>query len=361
RIGKQVTLQRSTGVVKDVKGDRVVLTVAGGTIELKFSEIAYDVRLDDIKKEGLLPAKSAEEAVFRFAGGKSVAALATARGLPAGDDQSRALGAIAGWVLQEIDKSLAAGPTVKAAEELAAGWAKQADLVAAGNGSIRKFIDAVLAPKLVEEADALVEKDRKQARKLLDLAASLCKSDDIAAKVAERRWAVLDKGEWMALSLDALAYDGGELKGKVLAYEDTEKTEKNKVTGLRITSLGISWDEISGIRARVKPGKTDMFDMRVIFGKGRESHSVVVQPNEGMGYRVHFQEGKEPKVGAGSSRKVPKKADYEFTAQWEGKKWKVSVSGTEIDSFEMAEDPMELMFIASDGSAELLGLQVRRK
>ncbi|HKS15747.1 MAG TPA: hypothetical protein VJU16_00385 [Planctomycetota bacterium] len=360
RVGKQVTIQRSTGVVKDVKADRVVLGVSGGSIELLFSEIAYDARLDDIKKEGLLSARSVEEAVFRFAGGKSVAALGTARGLPAGEEQERALAAIAGFVLQELDKALAAGPTVKAAEDLAAGWAKQADLVAAGGGAISKFIDKVLAPKLVEEADALIEKDRKAARKLLDLAASLCKSDDISAKVAERKWAVLDKGEWMSLPLDQLTHDGGTMKGKVIAFEDKAK-EPNTVTGLKFSSLSIAWEEISGVRARVKPIKADFFDMRFRFGPPHQIESVAVSAKNGYGYRIRYEDKKEPIIGKGSTRQVAKKADYELTAQWEGKKWKFSVSGTDIDTFDMAEEPKEIAFIAAKGGGELLSLAVRKK
>ena len=359
RVGKQVTFGRTTGVLKEVKPDRVVLGVAGGTIDLEFAAIAHDVRLEDIKKEGLLPAQSAEEAIFRFAGTKSVAALATALALPAGNDRERAFAAIAGWALQETDKALAAGPTVKAAENFAATWGKQAELLAAADGALRKFVDVTLGPKLVEEADAVLEKDRKEARKLLDLASALCKADDIREKVSERRWAVMDKGEWMAIPLDAISEDGGELKGSALAYEDTNE-EKEKLTGLRIKSLGVGWDEISGVKARVKPIKGDIIDMRFSFTDPAEEHSVAVHIKEGMGWRGHFVAGKEPKIGAGSTRKVPKKADYEFIAQWEGKKWKYSVGATEIDTFQAGE-PKELYFFASDGNAELLSLQIRKK
>ena len=361
RLGQKVTLGRSTGTLKEVKPDRVVLAVSGGTIELEFTQIAYEVRLEDIKKQGLLPDKSAAEAIFRFAAGKSATSMAAALGLAAGEDRDKAFAAIAGWALQETDAALAAGPLLKAAENFAATWGKQPEVIAAGGGAVRKFIDATLAPKLVDEADAILEKDRPGARKLLDLAASLCKAQEIADKVSERRWSVLDKGEWMALSLESISIDGGEVKGKAIFYEDTEKEEKGRVTGLRVSSLGISWDEISGVRAKVKPGKGELFDMRLSFNKRKIIHSMVVQPKEGFGYRVTFEAGKDSKVGAGSTRKVPKKTDYDFQATWEGKKWKYSISGTDIDTFDIADTPDELMFIASDGTAELLGLQIRKK
>ncbi|HEU4338571.1 MAG TPA: hypothetical protein VFS19_00765, partial [Planctomycetota bacterium] len=335
--------------------------VPGGTIDLEFASIAFDVRLDDIKKQGLLPEKSAAEAVCRFASGKSAASMAAALGLAAGADRDKTFAAIAGWALQETDAALAAGPLLKAAEGFAATWGKQAEVIAAGGGALRKFIDGTLAPKLVDEADAIVEKDRKEARKLLDLAASLCKAQEIADKVSERRWSVLDKGEWMALPLESLSCEGGEFKGKSIFYEDTEKEEKNRVTGLTFTGLPVGWDEISGVRAKVKPGKGDLFDMRFSFNKRKITHSMVVQPKDGMGYRVMFEPGKESKVGAGSSRKVAKKAEYEFTATWEGKKWKYAVSGTDIDTFDIADTPDELTFIAGDGTAELTSLHVRRK
>jgi hypothetical protein len=153
-------------------------------------------------------------------------------------------------------------------------------------------------------------------------------------------------------------YSGGELKGKAIAYEDTAK-EKDRITGLRITSLPVSWEEVSGVKARVKPGKTDSIDMRFTFEK--ESHSMAVQIKDEMGGHWIFAEGRAPERGAGSARKVAKKGEYEFVATWDGKKWKFTVSGTDIDTFDMAGDPKELGFNASDGDAVLLSLQVRRR
>src|SRR5688572_5359198 len=51
RVGKQVTIGRSSGVLKEVKADRIVLGVPGGSMEVELSSIAFDVRLADVKKQ----------------------------------------------------------------------------------------------------------------------------------------------------------------------------------------------------------------------------------------------------------------------------------------------------------------------
>lgn len=359
RIGKEVILGRSKGILREVKSDRIVLGITGGTIDLELSVIPFDVRLDDVKKEGLLPAKSVEEAIYRFSENRSVPGMAAARALPEGEARNKALAAIAGWVLQEADRGLAAGATLKVAEELAARWAKEKDLLAAADGAIRTFIDATLGKKLLAEAEALLEKDRKGARKLLDLAAALCRAEEIVKAVAERRWDYLEKGEWMKIALDSFEQSGGKLKGGALFWEDTSK-EKRSVAGMSIEELPIAWEDISGVRAKVKPKSAELIDMRFEFGEPRRVHSVVVAPDDKWGYHVHYQ-GAESKVAAGSTRTVDKKAEYELVAQWDAKKWKLTVSGTEIDTFTEAGVPNELGFSVCKGGAELVSLEIRKK
>ena len=101
--------------------------------------------------------------------------------------------------------------------------------------------------------------------------------------------------------------------------------------------------------------------LRRRFGPPHQIESIAVSTKNGYGYRIRYEDKKEPIIGKGSTRQVAKKADYEFTAQWEGKKWKFSVSGTDIDTFDMAEEPKELAFIAAKGGGELLSLAVRKK
>lgn len=352
RIGQAVKIGPASGTVTQVKADRVVL---GGT-EVLFHSLPFDARLDDIKKQGLLPEKSADEAIFRFAAGRSVASLAAARAIPAGERQYKTLSAIAGCILQDADK----GPALKVAEDFAATWTKQPDLMAAGDEALRKFIDATLAPKLLADVESTMAKDRKTAKRLVDLAAALCKADDFQIKIADARWLVLDKGEWLTIPLDSVIHDGGTTKGKALEFEDTEP-EETKVTGMYITSIPITWSEVSGVRARVKPTKGDTVDMRILVGKPANAYSVAVNAKDLFAFTVAYEDKKAPKVGAGSTRKIPKKAEIELTIQWEGKKWKFFASGTEIDSMDVAGDPDTIGFVASNGKADLLSLQVRKK
>ncbi len=358
RVGKPVKLGPHSGTIKEVKADRLVLGVHGGMVEIRFSEVAYDVRLEDIKKENLLPAKSVEEAIFRFAGGRSIAALATARALPEGDDRDRALAAMAGWVLQEIDRTLAAGPTLKAAEEFGTTWAKQPELVAAADGAIRKYIDTVLAPKLVDEADAILEKDRKGARKHLEVAASMCKAEEIAQKISERRWAVLDKNEWMRIPLESLSAMGGKLEGSKIAWEDEEKGMERAAT-LQVGSLPVSWEEISGVRAKIKPGNCTHVDLRLGVGDPAINHSMTYQAAEPLIFHVKFEErGKEGKTSP--PKKITKKADYEFKAERAGNRWKFFIDMTELNTAD-GGDAVSIVFVVNDGKAELLSLELRKK
>jgi hypothetical protein len=354
RVGKQVAIGRSSGVLKEVKADRIVLGVPGGTMEVELSSIAFDVRLADVKKQELLPARNAEEAIFRFAAGRAISAIEAAKALPA-EDQARALGAMAGWVLQEADKS----PLLKTAEDFAATWSKHPELLAAGGGVLRAFIDADLAPKLVDESDAVLAQDRKTARKLLDLAASLCKADEIVKKVSERRWSVLEKGEWMSIPLDTLKFDEGVLKGTAVAFED-KNPEKEKVSGLGLESAGIPWEEIAGVRCQIKPIKGDHIDMRFKFGDARQI-SIAIGLKDGIAFCVQYDDAKAK--GTAEPKKVSKKgAAYELTAAWEGKKWKFSVGGTEIETiYAPAAVPDRMSFVANNGAAELLSLHIRKK
>ena len=193
RVGKAVTFGRISGTVREVKKDRVVLGVSGGQVDVEFKSIPHDVRIADLKKERFLPENSLEEAVFRFAGGKSQAALVQARALAESSSKQRALDAFAGFALQQCDADLAAGKVQKVAEDLVATWAKEADLVEASDGAL--------------------EKDRKGAKKLLELAAALCKAPEVAKQISDRRWGVLERGEWQALPVATLTFAGGTVDG----------------------------------------------------------------------------------------------------------------------------------------------------
>src|SRR5262245_31842767 len=356
RIGQSVTFGKTAGIVREVKADRVVLGMSTGSVEVRYWSLPFDARVEDIKRQGLLPEKSSEEAIFRFAAARTVAALAPARAIPAVEPRYRTLSAIAGAVLQDADRGLAGGSTLKVAEDFAANWSKQDDLLAAGNEAIRKFIDGTLGPKMAAEIETTFEKDRKAARRLVDLGTSLCKEAEILSKIGERRWDVLDKGEWMSIPFDSVMQNGGTTKDKALEFEDTNEAE-DRVTGLEITAIPVSWSEVAGVRARLKPVKGDVLDMRLTVGKPAKAYSVAINLKELYARTVKFEEKKPPETGKGSTRKVaPKKGEVELAIQWEGKKWKFFAAGTELDTMEVAEEPHSILFLASQGSAELTEL-----
>ncbi|HEY3226287.1 MAG TPA: hypothetical protein VGK61_04740 [Planctomycetota bacterium] len=359
RVGKPVSLGRNSGTIREVKKDRLILIVPGGQIEVEFSSIPPDVRIDDLKKEKLLPEKSFEEAVFRFSGSRTPAAMSFARALTDDSEKARALAAVAGCVLQAADRTLAAGGPVKTAEELAATWSKHADLVEAADGAVRNFLDTVLGPKLVAEADAVLAKDRKAARRILEMAAGLCRSPEIAKEISDRRWSVLEKGEWMKLPLESLAKKGGTLDGTKLAWQD-DNPGMESAESIDFDALPVPWDQISGIRAKVRPGTATHVDMRLGFGVPARYHSAVFQAKEPLVFYSYMAGRQEPgKASPGKS--IAKKPEYELRAEGAGSRWRFSVDATELQVVELDDAPSQLLFVINDGRSELISLDVRKK
>jgi hypothetical protein len=360
RVGKPVAFGRISGTVREVKKDRMILGVTGGQIEVEFTSIPVDVRIDDLKKERFLPENSLEEAVFRFAGGKTQPALTQARALAESSAKQRALEAFAGFVLQECDRGLAAGKVQKVAEDFGATWAKEADVMGASDGALGKFIEGTLAPRLISEADAVLAKDRKGAKKLLELAAGLCKAPEIASQISERRWGVLEKGEWLNLPLSSMSFGEGKLDGSKVVWED-KPDEKGYPTGIKCSALPVPWEEISGVRARVRPGATVFADIRI--GRGEFSYSAGVQCKDAIAFATRFAGQAKPVPLSKEAKPVGTKKEYEFRVEWSGKKWSFFVDKTELCTIDLAGDETasSVEFVIKDGKAELTSLQVRKK
>jgi len=359
RVGKPVALGRHTGTLRELKKDRLVLEVPGGKVEIEFSAIAPDVRIDDLKREKLLPDKSLEEAVFRFAVNRVPASMTFARALPEESDRLRALAAFAGWALQEGDRLLATGGPVRAAEEFAAVWAKHADLVEAGGGAIRKFLETVIGPKLVVEADAVLAKDRKGARRILELAAGLCRKPELAKGIFDRRWNLMEKGEWMKLLLEGLTPTGGKIDGTKIAWQDDEPGMEVGGT-LDLGDLPLPWDQITGFRAKIRPGTTRYVDLRLGIGVPARFHSACFQTKGPSVFYVYYP-GRGESGKGGEVKSIAKKAEYEFRAETTGSKWRFWVDTTELHAEESDDTATKLIFVNDDGKSELISLEVRKK
>ena len=359
RVGKEITLGRYTGTLREVKKDRLIMAVGGGQIEMEFAKITPDVFIDDLKRVKLLAAKSLEEAIYRFAMKPSPGAMAVAHALPDVAEKGRALAAVAGWVLQEADRNLAAGGAMKAAEPLSSLWAKEPGLVEAAGGAIRKFIDRDLSPKLIAAADANLQKDRATARRILEMTAGLCRSAILSKQVTEKLWTVMESGEWMKVPLEALVRVGGSLEGSKVVWEDLAKGS-SAAAMIDCAFLPVAWAHVSGLRAKIRPGNARYVDLRLGWGDPMKFHAAAYQHN-GPGVFYVYYPGLESPGKSSSAKEIARKAEYEFRAEAEGRKWKFSVDAVTLQEADADGPPGKLQLITDEGKSELTSLEVRKQ
>jgi hypothetical protein len=209
--------------------------------------------------------------------------------------------------------------------------------------------------KLLDQSDAVLAKDKKEARKFLDLASSLCRGDEAVAKVSLRRWGSLEKNEWMRLPLETLTQNGGTPEGTKIACEDT--TPGQEVSTVLINSLPVAWGEIGGIRCRVKPGTAKGLDMRIRIGKLH--HLVIFDAKEPSVLHASYED-RQDQAKKSPGKRITLRAEYDFRMERTGTKWKFFIDNVELAGAE-GGDPSLLLFCVSDGKAEILSLEVRKK
>jgi hypothetical protein len=358
-VGERVTLANSTGIVKEVKAASVVLDTLDGAKEVHFRTLGPEDGLAEIKNEKLQAGPAPEEAVLRFAAGKIDAALALARAFESVIPRSRALRAFVGWALQSADRFVAEGKPVRAAEFLAAGWTKHVDLMEAGDGALHHFVHTDLLQRLYDEADKLAPKDRKEARRILDLVPTLSKSKEVLAKVHGLRFTLLDSNQWYPILLEEQKFRGdGEYKDGKIGWEDTIKGADLTST-LALEDLPFPWDQVSGVRARLRHA-ADYIDMRLGFGATPKYQLVCVFPKEGKSLCGTI-EGRGGKIVQDTRAKAPTKPEYLLRFEQGKDFWKIFVDAQEVKLFKPEGGPVDLLLVVNEGKCELMGLEFRRK
>jgi len=358
QAGQRVTLGKFEGIVREVKAGSVVLEGQDGAKEVFFWTLGPEDGLAEIKNEKLLAAPAPDEAILHFAGGKTDVALAQARAFESVLPRARALRAFVGWALQSADRSMAEGKPVRAAEFLAAGWTKYDDLMEAGEGALHHFVHTVLLQRLYDEADKLVAKDRKEARKILDLVPVLSKSKEVLAKVHALRFATLDSNQWHPLLLDDVRFGGnGEFKDGKIGWDDPNAGPT--ISMLRLRDLPIPWNKVSGVRAKLRHDAA-YFDMRLGFGDPAQYYIVAVHPKDTKIVTAFLdKEGGKPESDGGN--KIATKPEYLLRFESGKPFWKIFVDTTEARMFKGPSDPSEIQFAVNDGKCEILSLEFRRK
>jgi hypothetical protein len=358
RMGQSVTLGKSTGLVKDVKADRVTLDVQGRTAEIAFHTLGPDEGLAEIKSENLVPTPVHWESILQFAGGKREAAIALARGFPNEGDRAPCLRAFVGWALQSADRLIAEGKAAKAAEFLVAGWTPHEDLVACGDGALGQFVQDSLLPLLLDQAAKAVEKDRKEARRVLDLVPKLTTSEEVLARADALRFPALESNQWHPVRLKDLKFIGNDRQedGKI-SWDDP--TRGSATSMLDVEEFPHPWNKISGFRARLRP-EAEYLDVRVGFGDPAQFYTVAVNLKEGT-YFTGVQSRRGAEVKAETAKKLAAKAEYLFRFEGVRGQWKMYIDALEVKSFAVPADPSHFAFSVDEGKCDLLNFEIRRK
>jgi hypothetical protein len=354
RVGQSVTLGKTSGVMKEVRAESVVLESG----EVAFHALGPEDGLAEIKAEKLVSAPTVEEAILLFAAGKTDAALAIARAFPSVLDRSRDLRAFIGWAIQAADRLIAEGKPVRAAEFLAAGWTKHQDLVEAADGALNEYVHAVLLARVYDEADKVIKKDRKEARRILDLVTALSKSREVADKVHALRFEMLDSNQWHPILLENVQLGvNAEFKDGKIGWADPAEGEP--VASLEMGRLPFPWDHVSGVRAKIRHDAVYV-DLRLGFDNPPQYFIVSVFPKDGKSI-PGFQRKRGEKLESDPAKKVPTKAEYVLRFESGKPYWKVYVDSLEVKMFKAPGDPSEVFLVVNDGKCDLLSLELRRK
>ncbi len=363
RVGKPVEFggkrDRIAGTLLEIKKDRVTMEMDGGRVDIMLAQITPEMRLQDLKKRKVIGEAGVEEAAFRGASDLA-AGLAVAEKIEDATARSVALDAFAGLALQGVDRDLAAKKHEKVGADLAA-WAKKPALMDAAKGALRAFAQEAFPPMLVQASDEALAKDRKRARALLDLAASLTKSDDVKKQIAERQWSVLAPGDWYKLPIDAAwEVTNGKIEGGKILLEDAAK---DAAVGVRFLKFPMKLGDIAGVRATVKPGASKAFSLQwETDAKRRQGYSVTVWAASKLGgWGVSPGDGRKPETK--SSKEVAKKGDYELRIEATGTKLRFFIDATEVGAADapVSGDAEDFVFVIDDGKGEVTSLSVRKK
>jgi hypothetical protein len=351
RVGQSVTLGKTTGVVKEVKAESVVLESG----EVAFHALGPEDGLAEIKAEKLVPAPTVEEAVLLFAAGKTDAALAIARAFSSVLDRSRDLRAFVGWTIQAADRFLAEGNLPRVIEFLAA-WTKHEDLMETADGILRVFVHDVVLARLSAEVEKAA--DRKEARRLIDLIPALSKSKEAQARARALRFILLESNQWHPINFDDLNVGGDyDLKDGKIIWKDP--TPGEVTASLTIPKFPVSWDKISGVRIKFRPD-ADYLDFRLGFGDPVKFFLISVFPKEGKCV-PGIQSQRGGKMEPDATKKVPSKPEYVLRFEAGKPNWKAYVDAQEVKMFSAPGPPSEILLNVNEGKCELASLELRRK
>ena len=359
KVGARVTFGKVGGIVSEVKSDRFLLQGDGGPTVVLFATLAPEDGLAEMKADKMWDEATPDEAILHFAAGKAELGLTQARAIESALSKGRALRAFVGWALQAADRHLAEGKPVRAAEFLAAGWTKHDDLMEAGDGALHRFVRDVLLDRLYPVAEQAADKDRKEARRILDLIPALSNSGEVRAKVHAMRFLAIDSNQWHPLLLEEAKFTGnGEFKDGALGWNDP--TAGPTISMLRLRDLPIAWDKVSGVRAKMRHASA-YFDMRVGFGDPAKFYIVAVHPKDNKIVTAYLdKEGGTPETDGG--KKVATKPEYLLRLESGKPYWKLYVDNIEARMFkDPAADPSAIEFAVNEGKCEILNLEVRRK
>jgi hypothetical protein len=229
--------------------------------------------------------------------------------------------------------------------------------VEAGQGALRQFVETELLAKLYEEVDKIAAKDRKAARKLIELVPSLTKAKYALEDLERRQWKLVERNQWHPVRLEFLPPGTSTFSGTAFVLED--KTAGTEASSFDVNDLPGPWKEISGFRVKVRIGTVEQIQMRLGFDIPAKYHALEIDTVLQKAMYAFFENRRDMKDR--ELKGIPKRAEYEIRFELEPGFWKMSVDTLVVKMAKAALDPVQILFVYNNGKCELLSLDIRKK
>jgi len=356
-----------SGSLVEVATNRLVLNAASGRLEVLFAQVRAGVRLAEARRTGGYRETPSDAAIIKAADGEvsgPAGALALTLRIADAAQRSAALDALAGWVLQAIDRDLAETRLERLGGMLRELKERQPALMRAARGALARCATEVVAPRLSAAGDEAALLDKKVARRLYELAMSLEPPAPVRRALVGKVWKLTPSGEWFRIPLDdSLPLKGAEIKDGAIVWEDHSQGVI-EYTAMDFPDFPVTPADVAGARIglHIDPAKTRAVVFWWYVDAAQElGHGVLVSPWQGaMAYKKYLMRGGKPELLGGAFLK--KQSDYQLRFELSGGKLKLFVDEAEVYAVTEVTGPLQSLSIALDeGRAEVRMLEVRKK
>lgn len=355
---------RVSGGLAEVLENRLVMTTAAGRVEIIFAKIRAGDRLAEARRTGGYRESPGDAVVVKAADGDFNGALTLTIRIADAGQRSDTLDALAGWVLQTVDRELADNRLERLGGMLKELKERQPALMRAAGGALDRCGKEVVAPRLAAAGDEVALRDKKVARRLYEAAGALEPPVKLRRELVGKTWKLATSGEWFRIPLDdSLPLKGAEIKDGAIVWEDPAQGVI-EYTAMDFPEFPVPVAEVTGARiaARIDPAATRALVFWWYIDAAQElGHGVLVSPWQGaMAYKKYLMRGGKPELLGAAFLK--KKNEYQLRFELSGGKLKLFVDEAEVYSVSETTGPLQSLSIALDeGRAEIRSLEVRKR